>query len=37
VVLGIYLAKLGHSVVALGLVLSSGLAGATLATAATTF
>ena len=37
VVLGIYLAKLGHSVVALGLVLSAGLAGATLATVVTTF
>ena len=37
VVLGIYLAKLGHSMVALGLVLSAGLAGATLATAVTTF
>jgi MFS family permease len=37
VVLGIYLAKLGHSVVTLGLVLSAGLAGATLATAAVTF
>jgi MFS family permease len=37
VVLGIYLAKLGQSVVALGLVLSAGLAGATLATVLTTF
>ena len=37
VVLGIYLDKLGHSVVTLGLVLSAGLAGATLATAAVTF
>ena len=37
VVLGIYLAKLGHSVVTLGLVLSAGLAGATIATAAVTF
>jgi MFS family permease len=37
VVLGIYLAKLGHSLVALGLVLSAGLAGATLATVLTTF
>jgi hypothetical protein len=37
VVLGIYLAKLGHSVVTLGLALSAGLAGATLATAAVTF
>src|SRR5436190_16428485 len=37
VVLGIYLAKLGHSVVTLGLVLSAGLAGATLATAIVTF
>ena len=37
VVLGIYLAKLGHSVVTLGLVLSAGLAGATAATAAVTF
>lgn len=30
VILGIYIAKLGHSVVARGLVLSAGLAGATL-------
>jgi len=37
VVLGIYLAKLGHSVVTLGLVLSAGLAGATLTIAAVTF
>ena len=37
VVFGIYLAKLGHSVVTLGFVLSAGLAGATLATAAITF
>ncbi len=37
VVLGIYLAKLGLSVVALGLVLSAGVVGATLATAAVTF
>ncbi|MGH8675369.1 MAG: MFS transporter, partial [Burkholderiales bacterium] len=37
VVLGIYLAKLGHSVVTLGLVLSAGLAGATIATTVTTF
>jgi len=37
VVFGIYLAKLGHSVVTLGLVLSAGLAGATLATAVITF
>jgi len=37
VVFGIYVAKLGHSVVALGLVLSSGLVGATLATALVTF
>jgi MFS family permease len=37
VVFGIYLAKLGLSIVALGLVLSAGLAGATLATAAITF
>jgi MFS family permease len=37
VVFGIYLAKLGHSVVTLGLVLSAGLAGATLATTVITF
>ncbi|HEX5612486.1 MAG TPA: MFS transporter [Burkholderiales bacterium] len=37
VVFGIYLAKLGHSVVTLGLVLSAGIAGATLATAIVTF
>ena len=37
VVLGIYLAKLGHSVVTLGLVLSAGLAGATIATTVITF
>ena len=37
VLLGIYLAKLGHSVVVLGLVLSAGLAGATLATLWSTF
>jgi MFS family permease len=37
VVLGIYLAKLGHSVVTLGLVLSAGLAGATIATTLVTF
>jgi len=37
VVFGIYIAKLGHSVVVLGLVLSAGLAGATLATVLATF
>lgn len=37
VVLGIYLAKLGHSVVTLGLVLSAGLLGATLTAVIGTF
>ncbi len=37
VVLGIYIAKLGHSVVVLGLVLSTGLVGATLTALVTTF
>ncbi len=37
VVFGIYLAKIGHPVIVLGFVLSAGLAGATLATAAVTF
>ena len=37
VVLGIYIARLGHSVVVLGLVLSAGLVGATLTALVTTF